>query len=87
MSVMQFPSTWCPLTATAGALLQVWAAALLQHQHYNWKEGQGSWGWGRVGCWFASPCVNLVIDLSGHLHWLFIICSQPTSQQGGHMSG
>ncbi len=69
---MQFPSTWRPLTATARALLSVWAAALLQHQHYDGEE-RG----------VASPCLNLVIDLSGHLHWLFIICSQPASQQGG----
>lgn len=37
---MQFPSTWRPLTSTAGALLQVWAAALLQHQHYDGEEGE-----------------------------------------------
>lgn len=69
---MQFPSTWCPLTTTGRALLQVWAAALLQHQHYD-GEGGGD----------VSQSLNLVIDLSGHLHWLFIICSQPRSQQEG----
>lgn len=67
---MQFPSTWCPLTGAPS--FQVWAAALLQHQNYDGLEGG-----------VAAPCLNLVIDLSGHLHWLFIICSLPTSQQGG----
>lgn len=71
-SIMQFPSTWCPLTETARVLLQVWALAFLQHQHYVREE------WAA-----ASISLSAVIDLSGHLLWLFIICSQLTSQLGG----
>ena len=37
---MQFPRTRCPLAAAAGALRQVWAAALLQHQHYDVGGGK-----------------------------------------------
>lgn len=59
---MQFPRTRRPLTGAP--FLPVWAAALLQHQHYDEVEGGAT-----------APCLNLVIDLSGHLRWLFIICS------------
>lgn len=61
-SVMQFPRTQCPLTGAP--FFPVCAAALLQHQHYDEVEGGAT-----------APCLNLVIDLSGHLHWLVIICS------------
>lgn len=37
--VMQFPSTWCPLTGAPS--VHVWAAATLQHQHYDGGEGRG----------------------------------------------
>lgn len=37
--VMQFPSTCCPLTGAPS--VHAWAAATLQHQHYDGGEGRG----------------------------------------------
>lgn len=70
-SVMQFPHTWCPLTATArpfkcGLLLLYCNISIMTRR----RE------------WLLSSSLNPVIDLIGHLQRLFIVCPQPTSQQG-----
>ena len=74
-SVMQFSSTLHLLTTTTKRTLQQWAAALLHHQQND--------GGGFVAC--SNP--DLVIGLSGHLIWLFIIFISSNILAGGHVSG
>lgn len=73
---MQFPSTWCPLTAAARALLRVWAAVLLQHQHYYGEEGGSCFSMSEPG--HRSQWTTTLA-----LHYL-LSASVPA---GGHVSG
>lgn len=73
-SVMQFPSTWCPLTGAPS--LRVWAAALLQHQHYDGVEGRGC-------CSMSEPGHRSQWTSTLALHYL-LFANIPA---GGHVSG
>lgn len=73
---MQFPSTWSPLTGAPS--FQMWAAAILQHQHYDGVTGS------------SSPCLNLshrsqwTSTLALHYQ---LLASVPAGEDQRHASG